>query len=119
MSLQNSYSTIEKKYEPKYRTEINHSRSTVEVEGVFTMAVANLLSEVLEEKIYSDAIAFKPNMPCHYEFKEVLLENSNFKEIFDSSDLGSIIDRLSNVAEHRYIHLSKLHEKTNLKIKRH
>lgn len=119
MSLQNSYSTIEKKYEPKYRTEMNHSRNTVEVEGVFTMAVADILSEVLGEKIYSDAIVFKPNMPCRYEFKEALLKRPDFKEIFDSSDLGPIIDRLSSAAEHRYIHLSKLPEKTNSKIKRH
>lgn len=119
MSVQNSYSTIEKRYEPKYRTEITHSRNTVEVEGVFTMTVAELLSEVLGEKIYSDAIVFKPQSPCIYEFKDILLEKGNFKELFDSSDLGAIIDRMSTVAEHRYIHLSKTPEKTNLKIKRH
>ncbi len=119
MSTQNSYSTIEKKYEPKYRTEISHSRNTVEVEGVFTMTVADLLSEVLGEKIYSDAIVFKPKHPCTYEFKDVLLKNPKFKEVLDSSDLGAIIDRLSSTAENRHIHLSKLPEKTNLKIKRH
>ncbi|WP_372712605.1 hypothetical protein [Ilyobacter sp.] len=119
MSMQNSYSTIEKRFEPKYRTEISHSRNTVEVEGVFTMTIAEILSEILGEKIYSDAIVFKPQSPCIYEFKDILSENEKFKEVFDSSDLGAIIDRLSTVAEHRHIHLSKLPEKTNLKIKRH
>ena len=108
MSMQNSYSTIEKRYEPKYRNEISHSRNTVEVEGVFTMTIAEILSEVLGEK-----------SPCIDEFTDILSENEKFKEVFDSSDLGAIIDRLSTVAEHRHIHLSKLPEKTNLKIKRH
>lgn len=119
MSTRLSYCAVEKKLWPKYREEINHSRNTVEVEGTFTMTVADLLSNVLEEKIYSEDIIFMPNEECQYKFKEKLLNNEKFKLTFDTSDLGAIIDRYVHTANSRYIHLSKLPEKTNSKIKRH
>ena len=115
----NSYSDVEKKLWPKYRDEINHSRNTIEVEGVFTMQIADLLSEILGEKIYSEDIIFHPKEECYYRFTEKLLKNEKFKVAFKSSDLGAIIDRFAHSANSRYIHLSKLPEKTNSKIKRH
>jgi hypothetical protein len=115
----NSYSDVEKKLWPKYRDEINHSRNVVDVKGVFTMQVADLLSEILGEKIYSEDIIFKPKEQCSYRFTDKLLKNDKFKIAFESSDLGAIIDRFVYSAHNRYIHLSKLPEKTNSKIKRH
>jgi len=115
----NSYSDVEKKLWPKYRDEINHSRNIVEVGGVFTMKVADLLSKVLGEKIYSEDIIFQPKEVCSYRFTDKLLKNDKFKIAFESSDLGAIIDRFAYSANNRYIHLSKLPEKTNSKIRSH
>jgi len=115
----NSYTDVEKRLWPKYREEINHSRNTVEVEGVFTMMVADLLTDILGEKVYSEDVLFHPKEECYYRFTEKLLKNEKFKAAFKTSDLGAIVDRFAHSANSRYIHLSKLPEKTNSKIKRH
>ena len=115
-----SFTKIEKEFWPKYRDEINHARNTVEVSGIFSITVAEFLNEALNQKgIVGDYIEFLPNNPSHYKFCEELLSNKTFRETFNSSDLGNIIDRFVHTANSRYVHLSKLPEKTNSKIKRH
>lgn len=115
-----SFTKVEKEFWPKFREEISHARNTVEVSGIFSITVAEFLNEVLDEKeIVGDYIEFLPDNPCHYQFDKKLLNNKKFRETFEDSDLGNIIDRFVHAANSRYIHLSKLPEKTNSKIKRH
>jgi hypothetical protein len=114
-----SFVSIEKELNPQFREKINISENTVDVMNVFSWTAAEFLKRALGEKhnIRIADITLAPDCDPGYVLSERLLNVKELADVKDKSDLFDIINHFADSSKHRYIHLKKHPEKTNLKIK--
>ncbi len=106
-----SYSHIEQSLRHEYRDNINHAKSTEDVKKFFVYAVRELVEKALGGKVemrYED-IQYDAGQKEHFNVSEHLLENQDFVEAWERSDLPHIVARLAETAHNHYMRLEKKH----------
>jgi len=120
MEKQISFSTLGNESIHQFRDKINNAENTVDLKNHFAFTVIDFLNQIFEKSqldIDADDIQLTPDKNALYEFSDKLLDNVEFKKIWDISDLKNVIHKFADTAHHRYIHLNKHKEKTNKKIR--
>lgn len=122
MTVQHSFSKIEKELLPAFRQQIGSAESTEDVKKFFVHTISELISRATEEKLkprYED-ITLKTKSPedsSKFQFSDFITSNSEFDTIWKSSDLSSIMDRFAAAACNRYTHILKNPSKSEAKIR--
>ncbi|SDK92624.1 hypothetical protein SAMN05660337_1730 [Maridesulfovibrio ferrireducens] len=114
-----SFNAYERELEPAYRDMIDKAESTVDIHNFFERTALDFLQETVGDRIdiNPESITFAPDSKQGYKLSPVLIESSEFQEIVEQSDLANILERLTERAVKRYIHLDrKLQGKTEAKI---
>lgn len=123
MTVQHSFSKIEKELLPAFRQQIGAAESTEDVRNFFAHTILELLSRATEGEINAVFEDIKLNHnpdsdECgKYNLGEAITSKEAFKELWNTSDLQHIIDRFAYSACNRYKHLEKKPEKTEAKIR--
>ena len=120
MENQISFSTLGNECVHKFRDKINNAENIVDLRNHFAYTVIDFLNQIFEEsQLYIDAddIKFNPENKDLYTLSERLINNIEFKKIWDISDLKNVIYKFADSANKRYIHINKHNEKTNKKIR--
>ena len=117
MSIQISFSKLEKEFMPQFRERINTSEDIVDVQKIFSYTIKEMLQKAFEKEgitINEEDIALTSTEPYYAITNQDIIQN----ELWDISDLKDIIQRFAEVAHKRYIHLQKNPAKTKMKIRR-
>ncbi|MDO9576571.1 MAG: hypothetical protein Q7J16_01670 [Candidatus Cloacimonadales bacterium] len=120
MENQISFSTLGNEYAREFRDKINNAENIVDLGNHFAFTVIDFLNQIFEESqldIDADDIKFDPNVGDLYILSDRLTNDVEFKKIWGISDLKSVIFKFADSTNHRYIHLNKHNEKTNLKLR--
>ncbi|MBN2460655.1 MAG: hypothetical protein JXB60_03525 [Candidatus Cloacimonetes bacterium] len=120
MKNQISYSTLGNTFIHRMRNEINNSEDAVDLENCFSLTSTDFLREVfgeIEIEINSDDIVFDSQKKDYYTISKTLSGQEKFKEIWQNSDLPSVIKKFAESTYHHYLHLQKHPEKTQKKIR--
>jgi hypothetical protein len=121
MKGQMSFTHIEKELLPEMRKKLNLAEDTVDVGNHFKYTIINLLQKVFENEqleLDADDVAFSPKAKNYFSVSPKLLNHQAFKQTWEQSDLPNVIKRFADTSYHRYVHLNKHLEKTNLKIRK-
>lgn len=119
MTHQMSFKMHQKEVEPRYRTQIDAAESTEDVRKFFERTVHSFLEKAIGDRIEIEPgdVTFDPYGDPAYRLSPRMLENENFREIDEGSDLSTILALLSGRALNRYKHLATKHpDKTESKI---
>lgn len=109
-----SYVKYEKELEHEYREKLNEAKRLGDVGDVFVEYAFKLLKMVkpeLDDSLIED-IAFDPENPKGYKLIENL--RRELEEEFNSSDLPAILERMAKAAAHRYEHILKDNDRTDV-----
>lgn len=123
MTVQHSFSKIEKELLPAFRNQIGAAESTEDVRKFFVHTILELFSRATEGEITQEFEDIKLNYnpdseDCGmYILSDAIKNQEAFKNIWEASDLQHIIDRFAQAACNRYKHLEKKPEKTESKIR--
>ena len=123
MTVQHSFSKIEKELLPAFRQQIGSAESTEDVKKFFVHTIQDLVNKASEGEVkprYED-IRLNHLMESDVEPRFVLhdnqVSNPQFASIWGESDLPHIVGRFATSACNRYKHLEKNPEKTEAKIR--
>jgi len=122
MTVQLSFSKIEKELLPAFRQQIGSAESTEDVKKFFIHTILDLVARACGDDVkprYED-IHLKDtgnSDECKFSFSDSLTANPKFSSIWGESDLQHIVDRFAVAACNRYKHLKKNPEKTEAKIR--
>lgn len=122
MTVQHSFSKIEKELLPAFRQQIGSAESTEDVKKFFVHTIIELINRASEDKLrprYEDISlnTTPPENSCRFNFSDTITSNSDFDTIWNASDLSNILDRFAAAACNRYTHLLKNPSKTEAKIR--
>jgi len=122
MTVQLSFSKIEKELLPAFRQQIGSAESTEDVKKFFVHTILDLVSRACGDDVkprYEDIHLNDTGKSdeCKFSFSDSLTANPQFSSIWGESDLQHIVDRFAVAACHRYKHLKKNPEKTEAKIR--
>lgn len=116
-----SYTKYENEVIHKYRDNLNHAESVEDVKKFFSYTMQELMHKVFDDQIdirYED-VQLAVNGNPGYKISSELKQKAAFAQVWEDSDLSSIVSRLSESALHRFRHLSGHPEKTKAKFNRH
>lgn len=119
MEKQKTFTRIEQDVRHNYRNNLNLAESTEDVKKFFTYAVQDLIDRGLNGRVKVDFadISLAPHAPEGFACSAALRENPEFRQIWEHSDLVSIIGRFAESASHRIKHLEDRHpDKTEAKM---
>ncbi|HDS17329.1 MAG TPA: hypothetical protein ENN66_12145 [Proteobacteria bacterium] len=119
MSTQLSFTKFENELLPEFRNKINLVESEEDVKKFFVYTVQNLFTRVFSKKnnySYAD-IALDPGTENGFVLGTTLTATTDFKALWENSDLPNIVGRLAKNAVKRCLHLEKHPEKTEAKIR--
>lgn len=122
MTVQHSFSKIEKELLPAFRQQIGSAESTEDVKKFFVHTIVELISRATEEQVrprYED-VSLNTNSTeenCKFKFSDSITSNPTFDSIWKGSDLSNILDRFAATACNRHTHLLKNPGKTEAKIR--
>ena len=120
MKRQISFAGIGNEFLHKMRDQISNSEDKVDLGNSFSYIVTGFLMRVFEERgirIYDDSVLFDPGAENYYSIDQELLNQGDFVETWQNSDLPNVIKKFADSTYHRYIHLNKHREKTEKKIR--
>lgn len=122
MTVQHSFSKIEKELLPAFRQQIGTAESTEDVKKNFVYTTSDLLDKATggELKPRFEDIHLVPaaeDDSCKFDFSGRLMDNPAFIAVWRNSDLQHIVGRFAASASNRYKHLEKNPEKTEAKIR--
>lgn len=114
-----NFHEVEKEFFSKFRNRVTNSEKLEDLRSCFTTSVAELLGTLLEEEISlnGEDITFRPDETDHYWINEELKSNSRVSELLQNPEVRQIVKKAAQTAYHRYLHLKKHGEKTELKIR--
>lgn len=115
-----SYCSLEHAMKHEMRRAINRSKDTVDLGNQFSYTVADFLRKAITDKnamIRQNDVTFMTYPAPHFAVSSRLQEMPAFAELWNHSDLPGIVKRFAESAYHRYLHLERHPEKTNLKIR--
>ncbi len=113
-----SFSNVSNDFVHNFRERINHSEDINDLMTNFSYTVSLFINTVSPDNlgaIVAD-IKFIPDCSRHFEINKALFEVEEFKNLYNDSDMDSIISKFAESANHRYMHLMKHTERTNSKI---
>lgn len=123
MTVQHSFSKIEKELLPAFRQQIGSAESTEDVRKYFIYTVQDLVKKATEGELeprYEDISlnhSTECDDDCQYVLGADLTANELFSGIWENSDLQRIVAKFAASACNRYKHLEKKPEKTDAKIR--
>jgi len=120
MSKQLSFSPLANQYMKNFREMINNSEDKVDVTNSFALISCRFLQEVFPENadnIKDNDVTFQPSEQEFYKISQDLFNEDYFQKIWQCSDLPSIIENFANSAYHRYTHITKHPQKSQMKIR--
>jgi hypothetical protein len=115
-----SYSALEHAMKHGMRRAINGAQDAVDLGNQFSYAAADFLRKAftgMSGMIRQNDVMFSSKPARHFAISSRLLEMPEFSETWKHSDLPGIIGRFAESAYHRFLHLERHTEKTNLKIR--
>lgn len=117
-----SFVMLEKKMMHEMRNEINKAEDTADLLKQFSNSMKRLLSDVFEQRhlpvnVYDGDVIFDPDEGGYYRISEELKRADGVRELFDSSDLTSIIRKFAASVHRKYLHLTRHREKARFKIR--
>lgn len=110
---------VEKEFFSKFRNRVTNSKKVDDLRRAFTISVADLLGTLLDEEISLDGedVSFSPEKKDHYRISEEFRGSPPVFEILNDPEIRQILKKAAQTAHHRYLHLKKHPEKTELKIR--
>jgi hypothetical protein len=114
-----SFSKIENTILHDFRNKINHAESTEDLKKFFAYSSKELLNSAFSGKLtfaFDDVVLLPDNSP-HFQLNDRLMSSGNFKEVWESSDLPQVLERLAGTAAKHHIRLGKNPSKTEAKIR--
>jgi hypothetical protein len=122
MTVQHSFSKIEKELLPAFRQQIGAAESTEDVKKFFVHTIRDFVTKVTDgelKPVYED-IALNhagESGDCQFNFSENITTHPAFSSIWEKSDMRHIVSRFASSACNRHKHLEKNPEKTEAKIR--
>jgi len=123
MTVQHSFSKIEKELLPAFRQQIGSAESTEDVKKFFVHTIQELVRMASDgalmpryEDIRLHHVLESEGEP-RFGLGENLMTDPQFVSVWSVSDLPHIVDRFATSACNRYKHLEKNPEKTEAKIR--
>ncbi len=100
--------------EHEYREKLNEAKTKSEVGDVFIDHVYEFLTrlEIDLKKRNIEHIVFTPENEKPYYFEKPLLEK--VKELFKTSDLESILEKMAEEAKHRFLKIQQDEDRTEM-----
>jgi len=122
MTVQHSFSKIEKELLPAFRQQIGSAESTEDVKKFFIHTIQDLVIKATGGELQPRYEDIKLNHLAEagagcFELGDTLTANPHFSSIWGGSDLQHIVGRFAEAASNRYKHLEKNPEKTEIKIR--
>ncbi len=120
MSRQMSFTKYERKILPDYRQRISSAESVPEVKDFFVYMVGLLLDEVFADKLVLEEgdIKLTPQKNAGYQLSQRLKRIPEFADVWKTSDLSDVLERMAEMACNRCRHLEKQPEKIPSKIRK-
>lgn len=114
-----SFTGLEKQVLHDFRKRVNLSEDPLDLEKLFVRMVQKILqSDALSRfNIQSEDIIFDPGHDDGFRLSEKLLLSSEFRALYDHSDLGNVIGRFAQPISKRYIHLKRNPRRSEPKIR--
>ena len=119
MSKQISFTKYEKELLPDFRRKINLAETSGDVKALYARTSLELLDKVFEGTLsleYED-ISLQPKTDDKFVLSNHLLSSPIFTNIWNHSDLSSVLTRFTDTAINRFVRLEKHPEKTEAKIR--
>ena len=119
MSKQISFTKYEKELLPDFRRKINLAETSGDVKVLYARTSLELFDKVFEGTLsleYEDII-LQPKNDKKFALSNRLLSSPIFTNIWDHSDLSSVLTRFTDTAINRFVRLEKHPEKTETKIR--
>jgi hypothetical protein len=112
MTVQHSFSKIEKELLPAFRQQIGAAESTEDVKKFFVHTISELVNKATDGEINLIFEDIRLNHTtdsdcCKFIFSDTLVNDSTFSSLWKNSDLSNIIDRFASSACNRYTHLQE------------
>jgi len=119
MVKQLSFTKFENEILPEFRQKLNTAESTEDVKKFFFQTVRLLFEKILEKKgtVRFEDIELLVETAPHYRFNPRLSSDDAFQNLWEDSDLSSVMARLAKAAIKHHIHLARNPEKTDSKIR--
>lgn len=122
MTVQHSFSKIEKELLPAFRQQIGTAESTEDVKKNFVYTTSDLLGRATggELKPRYEDIHLNPaadDDSRKFDFSGRIMDNPAFMAVWRDSDLPHIVSRFAASASNRYKHLEKNPENSEAKIR--
>lgn len=119
MNTTHSFTKIEKELLPKFRKQMSTTESTEDVKNFFSYCIKELFSLAFasETEFGMENFRLAPEKEPPFEISPLILSDEVIAPIWQRSDLPDIIGRFAQVAVHRHLHLTKVFEKTEAKIR--
>lgn len=118
MTVQLSFSAQEQKIRSSFREMMTLAESTEDVKKFFYQTVRDLLVDICDTlpvfNIQDIQLDFEQGEG--YRLSDSLMDGASLRNLMQDSDLGAILDRLSEKAWNRYHHLEKNPAKSEQKI---
>jgi hypothetical protein len=118
MTHQQSFTKVEKEVQQSLKKKMMLAESTEDVKKFFYQVVQDLVHNVTEGQVElsPEDLWLDPGAEAGYRLSSELLESPSFRPYWESSDLPNILQRMAELAVHRYIHLDKHPDKTDSKM---
>ena len=119
MSDKSSYAKLEKHFVHELRQGLNHSENITDVMNCFSHIAGSFLRKAFENRIdiLDSDLILTPENSKKFQYSNRVLQQEEFVDGISNSDMDNIISKFAIVAEHRYVHLGKHLEKSELKIR--
>lgn len=114
-----SFSHMENEFLHDFRDKVGKAENVIDLGNAFSYTVSSFIKKAVGDELdvnIADVI-FSPGEEGLYSLSPKLKDTPLFAEAIKNSDLKNIIDKFAETASHRYIHMKKHPEKTNLKIR--
>lgn len=104
-----------------FRKKISHAEDRIDLMNSFSMAARDVVKKNIKNNsdIRIDDITLDIDSDKGFNYSERVVTIPGFKELLSVTDFESQLTHLADAAKHRYKHLSKHPEKTNLKIRKY
>jgi len=120
MTQQRSFTKTENELLPKFRKMTNEAESTEDVKKFFAYCMQELIGQASDGRLALQfaEIELIPGAEPPYRFSEAVRAGEDFAQVWQTSDLGHIVQRFAELAVRRHRHLEKNPQKTEAKIRK-
>lgn len=119
MGITKSLSSEARDVAHSFREKINLSEDRVDLMNNFSIAALEIVRKSIKSNadLRMDDITLDIDSPKGVHYSDRINSIPEFRELLSGTDLEAQIAHLADAAKHRYKHLAKHPERTNLKIR--